>query len=51
MMVLLFFIFMITILFIWKGYRKVGIGLTLINLVFCLFMLWHHATDILKIRI
>lgn len=51
MMALLFFIFMIIILFIWKGYRTLGISLALINLVFCLFMLWHHATDILKIRI
>ncbi|MGL4539880.1 MAG: DUF5993 family protein [Candidatus Rhabdochlamydia sp.] len=50
-MALLFFIFMITILFIWKGYRKVGIGLTFINLIFCIFMLWHHATDTLKIQI
>ncbi|MDR2539883.1 MAG: DUF5993 family protein [Chlamydiales bacterium] len=50
-MALLFFIFIIAILFIWKSYRKVGIGLTLINLVFCLLMLWHHATDVLKIRI
>ncbi len=51
MMASLFFIFTLAIVLIWKGYRKIGIGLTLLNLVLCACMLWHHATDILQIRI
>ena len=51
MMAALFLIFVVAMAFIWKGQRKAGLLIALLNLVLCLIMLWHHATTVLMIRL
>lgn len=48
-MAFLFLIFTIAIWLLWSGQRKAALIVALINLVLCLAMFWHHATDTLKI--
>jgi hypothetical protein len=48
-MAFLFLIFTIAILLLWAGYRRTALVLTLINLLLCLAMFWHHVTDKLQI--
>lgn len=50
-MTLLFLIFSIVIMLVGFGYRKTAIALTIINLLLCLAMFWHHITDVLKINL
>ncbi len=51
MMVGLFLIFLIGLLFLLFHQRRTAFGLAIINLIFCLLMLLHHATDLLKTRL
>ncbi|HEX2583386.1 MAG TPA: DUF5993 family protein, partial [Chlamydiales bacterium] len=48
MMAGLFLIFLISLLFLLFHQRRTAFGLAMINLLFCLLMLLHHATDVLK---
>jgi Family of unknown function (DUF5993) len=49
MMAALYLIFVIDMVLLFEGYRKTAIILTLINLLLCLAMFWHHVTDKLTI--
>ena len=51
MMAVLFLIFAIVALLIFLQKRKIAFGFIILNLFFCLLMLLHHATDVLKIRL
>lgn len=51
MMAVLFLIFLIALLMIAWQKRQIAFSLILLNLFFCLLMLLHHATDVLKIRL
>lgn len=50
-MAFLFLIFAIAILLIGLGYRKAAMIVTIVNLLLCLTMFWHHITDALKIML
>lgn len=49
MMAALFLVFAISMVFVWKGQRRVAFVIALFNLVLCVLMLWHHATTVLQI--
>jgi hypothetical protein len=49
MMAALFLVFVIALITLFLGYRKAAIILTIVNLILCLAMFWHHVTDKLKI--
>jgi hypothetical protein len=51
MMAGLFLVFLICMILIYKQQRNAAFGLVIINLILCLLMLLHHATDVLKIRL
>ncbi len=50
MMAGLFLAYTLVFISLWLGYRKLTIGLIAAGLVLCFFMLWHHATDMLRIN-
>lgn len=47
----LFLIYLFCLILIFKQKRSIAFGLLAINLALSLFMLWHHATDPLNIRL
>ncbi len=49
MMALLFLLFAIAMISIWRGYRRLGICIALGNLALCIAMLLYHMTDKLNI--
>lgn len=51
MMALLFLIFLVCFYLIFLGKRKEALILATLNIVFCVFMLIHHATSTLGIRL
>lgn len=51
MMVLLFFLFALTMLLAWFGKRKAAITLFLINLALCALWFKHHASDHINIEL
>lgn len=51
MMAGLFFIYLLSLFLIFIGKRKMTFALVIVNLLLCLLMLLHHATDKLNIRL
>ncbi len=51
MMVGLFIIYLACLFLIIRNHRKTAFWLVIANLVLCFFMLLHHATDVLQIRL
>ncbi len=51
MMAALFVVFTLAMISIFFQKRKVAISLTLVGLILCLVMLWHHATNYLHINL
>ena len=50
MMAALFLLMTLVIGGVYVGKRSFGIVMLLVTLLFCWLMLWHHATDHLKIN-
>lgn len=50
-MAFLFLLFAVVMILIFKGRRKEAITFTLLNLVLCLLMFWHHITLTIPIRL
>jgi len=48
-MAFLFLVFLIAMVFLYYNFRKTALILAVINLFFCLAMLWHHADSVLNI--
>lgn len=51
MMAGLFFLVSLSMIFVFIGYYKAGYLITFITLILCIFMLMHHATTTLGIRL
>lgn len=51
MMAGLYFLYLISMILVIVKKRKLAIALTMVTLLLCIFMLIHHATDTLQIRI
>jgi hypothetical protein len=51
MMAGLFLLFSVTLGFLFFGKKRETFYLLLITLFFCALMLWHHATDTLKVNL
>ena len=51
MMIGIFFVFILVQGFIFFGKRNIALALSLINLIFMVAMLVHHATTALQIRL
>jgi hypothetical protein len=48
-MAALFLLFLIAGIIACYGHYKIAIGLALLNLLLCIWMFFHHATDHLKV--
>jgi hypothetical protein len=47
----LFLVYVAALALMGFGLRKAAMIVTLVNILLCLAMFWHHATDVLKIAL